>query len=102
MGIENFFSCGKSGNKVRDFPNVRVKENGCSLAQASIPSLNAPKRNHSYALCSKDEQEEFHDVVTDMLQVFFIDVYDLIHPGSTLSFVTPLVSRKFDVLPCVD
>ena len=34
-----------------------------------------------------------------MLKVFFIDVYVLLHPNATLSFVTPIVSKKFDILP---
>ena len=40
-------------------------------------------------------------MVTGMLQVFFIDVYDLLDPDSKLSFVTPFVARKFDVFPNV-
>ena len=38
-------------------------------------------------------------MVTDMLQVFFIYVYSLLDPGATLSFVTPLVAKKLDILP---
>ena len=38
-------------------------------------------------------------MVTCILQVFFINVYTLLDPGATLSFVTPLVARKFYVLP---
>ena len=37
-------------------------------------------------------------MVTDMLQVFLIDVYALLDPGATLYFVTPLVATKFDNL----
>ena len=37
-------------------------------------------------------------MVTGMLQVFYIDVYTLIDPGATVSFVTPFIFRKFDVL----
>ena len=40
-------------------------------------------------------------MVTGMLQVLSIDFYALLDPDATLSFVTPLVSRKFDVLPNV-
>ena len=45
------------------------------------------------------EQEISTNVVTDMLKIFTLDVYALIDPGDTLSFVTPLVAKKFDVLP---
>ena len=38
-------------------------------------------------------------MVTGMLQVFSIDVYVLLDQGATLSFSTPLIARKFDVLP---
>ena len=34
-----------------------------------------------------------------MLRVFSIDVYVLFDRGATLSFVTPLISRTFDILP---
>ena len=44
------------------------------------------------------EQESSPDVVTGMLQVFCIIVYALIDTDATLSFVTPLASRKFDIL----
>ena len=38
-------------------------------------------------------------MVTGMLQVFSIDVYALLDMGDTLSFVTHLIARKFDILP---
>ena len=38
------------------------------------------------------------NVVTSMLKVFSIDVYALLDAGVTLSFVTPLAARKFDIL----
>ena len=33
-----------------------------------------------------------------MLKEFSIDVYALLDPGATLSFVTPLVAKRFDIL----
>ena len=39
------------------------------------------------------------DVITGMLKIFDLDVYDLIDPGATLSFVTPFVAKKFHVTP---
>lgn len=38
-------------------------------------------------------------MVTGILKVFLIDVCTLLDPGATLSFVTPYVSMKFDMLP---
>ena len=34
-----------------------------------------------------------------MLKVITIDAYALLDPGATLSFVTPFVAKKFDILP---
>ena len=34
-----------------------------------------------------------------MLEVFSTSVYALLDPGSTLSFVTPLLSLTFDIFP---
>ncbi|KAH0768772.1 hypothetical protein KY290_012753 [Solanum tuberosum] len=38
------------------------------------------------------------DVVTDILNVFQLDVYPLLDPSATLSFLTPYVAMRFDVL----
>ena len=38
-------------------------------------------------------------MVTSLLQFFAIDVYALVDLGTTLSFVTPLVARMFDIFP---
>uniref|UniRef100_M1DGU5 Gag-pol polyprotein n=1 Tax=Solanum tuberosum TaxID=4113 RepID=M1DGU5_SOLTU len=55
--------------------------------------------NHLYAITSRQEQENSPDVVTGMIKVFTLNVYDLLDPGASLSFVTPYVAMKFDVLP---
>ena len=44
------------------------------------------------------EQETSPDMVTGMLKVFSIDVYALLDSGSTLSFDTPIVPKKFEIL----
>ena len=80
-----------------DFPNMRGQDKGSGQAQASN-SNEAPKKNHFYALRSRGEQETSPDVVTGMLKVFSIDVYVLLDPSPTLSFVTPLVDKKFEIL----
>ena len=61
--------------------------------------MDIPKKNRFYAIRSRGEQETSLDVLTGMLQVFSVDVYALLDQGCRLSFVTPLISRKFDVLP---
>ena len=68
--------------------------------QAQISGSNgAPKKNYFYALRSRGERQTSPDVVTGMLKVFSIDVYALLDLGSTLSFVTPLIAKKFEILP---
>ena len=52
-----------------------------------------------YVLKGKEEQEKSADLVTGILQVFPTSVYDLLNPRSTLSFVTPLLSLTFEILP---
>ena len=52
-----------------------------------------------YALKVIEEQEKSDDVVRRMLQVFSTSVYALLDPGSTLSFVTPLLSLTFEIFP---
>ncbi|XP_069154571.1 uncharacterized protein [Solanum lycopersicum] len=47
----------------------------------------------------REEQEKPPDVVTGMLQVFSTSIYALLDPGSTLSFVTALLSLAFEILP---
>lgn len=37
-------------------------------------------------------------MVTGMLQVFSIDIYILLEPSATLSFVTTFVAMKFEIL----
>ena len=34
-GIDNCISCGKSGHKMRDCPNIKIQNNGSGQAQAS-------------------------------------------------------------------
>ena len=38
-------------------------------------------------------------MVTGTLRVFYLDVYALLDPGATLSFVTPYIAVNFDVSP---
>ena len=83
---------------MRDCPNFKSQDKGSVQAQAS-GSSDAPKKNRFYALRSRGEQETSPDVVTGMLKVFSLDVYALHDTGATLSFVTPLVAKKFDILP---
>ena len=77
---------------------MRGKYKGSGQSQVS-GSNKAPNKNNFYSLRSRGEQETSLDVVTGMLKVFYIDLYALLDPGATLSFVTPLVAKKIDILP---
>ncbi|WMV41359.1 hypothetical protein MTR67_034744 [Solanum verrucosum] len=61
-------------------------------------SGNGGGANHLYAITSRQEQENFLDVVTGMIKVFTLDFYDLLEKGASLSFMTPYVANNIDVL----
>ena len=82
---------------MRDCPNLKIQDKGNGQAQAS-GSSDALKKNRYYSLRSRCEKETSPDVFTGILKVFPIDVYALLYHGATLSFVTPLVAKKFDIL----
>ena len=89
----------KVETKVRDFPNMKGQDKGSVQAQPSGSNVDAPKKNHFYYLRSKGEKETSPNVLTGMFKVFSIDVYCLPDPVATLSFVIPLVEKKFEILP---
>ncbi|KAG5589895.1 hypothetical protein H5410_040409 [Solanum commersonii] len=55
--------------------------------------------NRLYAITSRQEQEDLPYVVTGMIQVFNYNVYALLDPGASLSFVTLYVAMYFNVIP---
>nr|XP_016507966.1 PREDICTED: uncharacterized protein LOC107825602 [Nicotiana tabacum] len=57
------------------------------------------QQNRIYALSSRQDLESSPDVVTGILSVFSIDMYALIDPGSTLSYISPFVASKWDREP---
>ena len=85
--MDNFFSCGKSGHKMRDCPNLKSQYKGSGQAQAS-GSSDAPKKNRFYALRSRGEQETSPDVVTCMLKIFTLDVYALLDPAAIFCYTS--------------
>ena len=97
IGTDKWISCGKIVHKVWDLSNVKGQDNGAQTQESG--SSDAPKKNRFYALHSRGEQDTSSDVLTGMLKDFSFDKYNLLHPGSTLLFVTPLVAKKFDILP---
>jgi len=52
-----------------------------------------------YVITSRQEQENSPDVVIGMIKVFTFDVYALRDPSTSLSFMTPYITMRFDILP---
>ncbi|KAH0727836.1 hypothetical protein KY290_003558 [Solanum tuberosum] len=92
------YKCGKSGHVMRGYPMLKVPEREGRKVLPSGSNSDAPKKNRFYVVQSRGDQESFPDVVIGMLQVFSIDVYALLDSGATLSFVTPFVAMKFEIL----
>ena len=99
VGMGNYYSYGKSDHMMRYCPMMSSQGRENAQAQESAPNPDAPKKNHFYALRSRGNQEDSPDVVTGMLQVFSNNVYVLLDLGANFSFVTPLISKRFGVLP---
>ena len=98
IGTDKCFSFGKSGYKIKDWANVKFQAKGGGQAQAS-GSSDAPKKNRFYSFLSMGDKETSPDVVTSMLKIFSIDVYALLDPSDIFSFFTPVIAKKFDILP---
>lgn len=76
---------------------MKSQERENAQAQESTANPYATKKNHFYALHSNKDQESSPDVVSGMLQLFFIDVYALLDPNDTFYFVTLCLDMKFDI-----
>ncbi|XP_070034789.1 uncharacterized protein [Nicotiana tomentosiformis] len=62
-------------------------------------SSSSGPQNCIYVLAGRQDQESSPNVVTCILSVSSYDVYALIDPGTTLSYVTLLVVSKFGIEP---
>ena len=76
---------------------MKGQDKASGKAQAS--GFNNAPENNFYALRSRGEQETSPDVVTGMLKVLSIDAYAILDLGDTLSILTSLIAKKFDILP---
>ena len=120
------FSCGRQGHSVRDCPykgsaGGAAQPTGSAAGSSSSsvamrptgPGTSAPAgrgrgrggasgssgpSNRIYALASRQDQEASPNVVTGTLSVFSRSVYALIDPGSTLSYISPLVAGKIGIM----
>ncbi|KAH0781790.1 hypothetical protein KY290_001388 [Solanum tuberosum] len=86
---------GNQGNKAQS-PSVAPPDRAAPRGATSGTGRGA---NCLYAITSHQEQENPPDVVTSMIKVFTLDVYALLDPRASLSFVTSYFANNFDVLP---
>ncbi|XP_070004651.1 uncharacterized protein [Nicotiana sylvestris] len=70
---------------------------GRGAARGGTQSLGGPSQ--FYAMSGRQTAEASPDIVTGSLTVHSHDVYALIYPSSTLSYVTPYVAMKFGIEP---
>ncbi|XP_070013961.1 uncharacterized protein [Nicotiana sylvestris] len=70
---------------------------GRDVARGGAQSSGGPSRFYAMSGCQTVEASP--DVVTSILTVQSHDVYALIDPGSTLSYVTPFVAMEFGIEP---
>ncbi|XP_049356909.1 uncharacterized protein LOC125821531 [Solanum verrucosum] len=99
VGMGVCYGCGKSCHQLKDCPTRTTKGRENKQTAPSGSNSDAPKKNYFYALQARGDQVSSPNLVTGTLQVFLIDVYALLDPGATLSFVTPFVAMRFDVHP---
>ncbi|XP_070057470.1 uncharacterized protein [Nicotiana tomentosiformis] len=70
---------------------------GHGEARGGAQSSGEP--NRFYALSGRQSAEASQDIVIVILTVQSHDVYALIDPGSSLSYVTPYVATSFGIVP---
>ena len=80
---------------MKDCPNVRSQGTVNVQTLPSGLSSEAPKSNRVYAPNAKPERDNSLDFLTGILHVLF-NVYVSLYQGSTLSFVKPFLTMKFD------
>jgi len=122
FGTNVCFWCGTPGHMMRNCPHrgvggVAQPSRSVVASSSSVPSLGRGQmptgrgrgargaasssgvQNRTYALGDRQNLEASPDVVTGTLSIFSHIVYVLIDPGSTLSYVTPLIAEKFKRTP---
>ena len=80
-----------SSAAMRPMGRVMPTPAGRGRGRGGASSSGGPS-NRIYALASRQDQEASPNVVTSILLVFSRDVYALIDPGSTLSYISPLIA----------
>ncbi|XP_075099111.1 uncharacterized protein LOC142175991 [Nicotiana tabacum] len=90
-----------NGGNVAQYTNSTAPHNSQAQQGRSAAKFSneGDGRNCLYALADRQDTEARGDVVTGMLTLFSFDVYALIDPGSTLSYVTLYIAKKFGIEP---
>ncbi|XP_015068749.1 uncharacterized protein LOC107013324 [Solanum pennellii] len=107
-GFIGCFKCDQNGHfMIECLKNKQCNGTGGNRAQSSsvapadkVPprgatSVTGGRENLLYSITSRQEQENFSDVITGMIQVFKFNVYALLDLGVSFSFVTPYVGNEF-------
>ncbi|XP_070023103.1 uncharacterized protein [Nicotiana sylvestris] len=101
LGTNGCFGCGQQCHFLRDCPSAKQNNGGnAQQGRGAAKSSNAGSgRNRLYALAGRQDTEARGDIVTGMLTIFTFDVYAPIDLGSTLSYVTLHITKKFGIKP---
>ncbi|KAH0729478.1 hypothetical protein KY289_000666 [Solanum tuberosum] len=94
-GKEGCFGCATPAGR----PTQQGNSSGIGGGQHQNRLYALQRQNRLYALQARQDQEDSPDVVTGTLRVFDLDVYALLDPHATLSFVTPYIAVKFSISP---
>ncbi|XP_070049856.1 uncharacterized protein [Nicotiana tomentosiformis] len=94
--VQSTISVASSSSSLRPPEQGSQTPTGHGRGRSGASSSSDPQ-NRIYALPGRQDQDSSPDIVTCILSVSSYDVYALIDPGTTLSYVTPLVASKFGI-----
>lgn len=91
---KNRWSNGKYGNRAQSSPVAPLERD----SRRGVTSSTGEATNHLYAQNNRQEEEDSPDVVSGMIKIFDFTLYALLHPGVSLSIVTPYIAMSFDII----
>ena len=80
------------GNGSAQSTNSAAPANSPTQRGNSSGTGGGQHQNRLYALQARQDQKCSPDVVSGTLRVFDLDVYALLDPGATLSFINPYIA----------
>ena len=79
-----------------------INTQGKMLKNKQVPQMRMPLKRIIFMLSSPNVIKRAHRIWLPICYSNFpFNVYSLLDPGATLSFVTPLVAMKFYILPSI-